>query len=976
MSSMDAHWRTSLQDDIRSSEAALQRLRGRQAKHEASRKLLAAAFDAPHVSPLGLPPHLPSSQAELADKFICLQSEVKNCMTELETERVVRADGVRDVQRHVSIQVGELKAMFQQLKRENEYLTETVRLLERRLASSAAVAPSGRADVAIAVEAGDAAATAAASAPAGLVKRVEELESTVTRQRRLLEDRQTRLDGVLREMVGVRVDAGIERVRSVARETARDSVEDLLRLRLAAVQGMFNGELQKVMQSSGVTAEVATATERLFHKLEEDLLRRVQEVSTAVEVVSQGSQKHASALGDVERRLTQKLTALEREVEASRREMREGIAQNAQAAEERAAAARLALESAVAERIAEARQGTANREEIVAAVTAAEGRLEQQCAAVRNRLAAALRAHDADAERHHKQVTQLEERLNGLQDATEEVQREVARVDQLAAGAKGEVEKCGQRIREALVAGEEARAVANDFAACAQKAEDAVREGLVRTNVDLQRLTHEHERSTVQVRQLSEKLIAAEAHQAAARAVLDELTNTCQTTVTPLAARLDAVHRTVQEVCLPKLEETSQAVAELQKRQEQLPADISSLAKTNARQFSDLRREISSGMQSVEERVLQAVREAQQESSTAVTGLRTRVDSLKASVKAHDECFAAKNALDTLSGELTERVLAVEGRVDAVARQLREDAKASPAASVPAVTAPPHEETEREMEKLRRLVEDTQRNTASVREDWEQQIRASMQEDVEGVRRLLHRLREDTASQMQKLRAMLGEEAEDRSQRVEAATQGETQRLRTQIDCLREALGPRRLVSAICDDEELLREVAEALRGVFAPCSETADAMARVKQKVQQAEQRLGELDARCDTHARESTQRMEKCESSQRHHADRLAALESQAVTAAEVCRRGREEGFKDCKREVDLLSMQFDERAAALQSASAELELQTRSMLFTLRELKEEQAALRKEVAMRAADPTKDDDDDDVTTMSTTRRRRGSRR
>ncbi|RNF01025.1 ER to golgi family vesicle transport protein [Trypanosoma rangeli] len=972
MGSVGANWRTTLQDDIGASEAALQRLRGRQTNRETARKQLLSAFNVPYVSSLDVPPHLPSPQGELADKVNCIQSQVKNFLTELETERTVRSDGVRELQRHVSIQVGELKAMFQQLKKENEYLTDTVRVLERRVTSNAATAPRGRVDVFVDADISGAAANPAS---AGLVKRVEELESTVTQQRRLLEDRQTRLDGVLREMVGVRVDSGMERVRSVARDVARDSVEDVLRLRLAAVQNMFNGELQKVMQTSGVTAEVANATERLFHQLEKDLLRRVQEIDAAVNAVSHNSRQHEAVLNDVERRIMQKVAVLEREVEASRRETRDGIAQNAQAGEERTAAIQLAFESAVAERITVACQSAAKKEDIVAAVTALEERLEQQCAAVRDGLTAAMRTHDTVAEVHHKRVTRLEERLNGIQDATEEVQRQIAHVDQLVTGATREAEKCRQRVREALTTSEEARAVASDFSICVQKAEDAAREGLARTGVELQRLTQEQERSAAQVRQLGEKLIAAEAHQAAMRVVLDELRGACTNTVPLLTARLDAVHRTVQEVCIPKLEETAQAVAEVQTRQEQLQANASSLAKTDARQLSDLRRELSSGMQSVEERVLQAVRETQQESSMAVSRLRTFVDGIKASVKAQDERFVTESALDTISGELTERVLALEDKVDVVVRQVREEAKTLPSstslASVPAVTASPHGEIEREVGNLRRLVEDTRRNAASQLVDMEQQIRASMQEEVEGVKQLLHRLREDSLSQMQKLRAMLSEEAGDQSRRIEEAAQRETQRLRTQIDRLREALGPRSLVSALRDDEELLSEVAEALRCVFAQSSDTTEAIASVKKRIQHVEQSLGELDVRCYAHTHESAQRMQKYESSQCHHADRLTLLESKEETVVEMGKRWREEVCKDCKRELELFSMQFDERAAALQGASAELELQTRSMLFALRELKEEQAALRQEVAatadaqqqpvVRPTDTAKDDEGED---------------
>ncbi|EKF26975.1 hypothetical protein MOQ_009314 [Trypanosoma cruzi marinkellei] len=952
MNSAGGNWRTTLQEKIRSSEEALHRLNERQANHENARKFLSSAFDTPHVSALDVPPRFISSQAELEDKVNRLQSQVKNCLTELETEQAVRSDGIRDVQRHLSIEMGEMRAMFQQLKRENEYLTETVRLLEKRLLSTSTFAPTGRAQASVDVHTPTLSTTAAVvpSSSSDLVKRVEELESAVTRQKRLLEDRQTRLDGVLREMVGVKIDSGMERMRSVAREAARDSMEDLLRIRFAAVQSMFNGELQKVMESSGFTAEVAHATERLFHQMEKDVLRRVDELDSAVGAISHGSQQQEKVLNDMESRIVQKVTMLERELEASRREMRDGIAKNAQAGEERTAAIQLALESTVAERIAVACRGAAKKDDVVAAVTASQERVEQQCNAICDRLTATVRAHDTAAEKYRKGVAQLEKRLDGLQDATEEMQHQIVHVDQLATSAKGDVEKWGQRLREALTASEEARAVAKESATCAQKAEDETREGLARIGVELQKLSHEHERNTAQIRQLNEKVAAAEAHHAATRVTLDELSSQCMSTLPPLSAKVDAVHRTVQDMCVVKIEENSQAVTELRTLHEQLQTNASSMAKTDARQFSDLRREFFVGMQSVEERVLQAVHDTQQESSTGITGLRALIDRLQASVKAHDERFASKNALDVISEELTERIVELEGKLDTMTRQVAQDAKkfSSPSSpSEPLVSALTYEKLAREVENLRRRVDDVQRNAVNGREDVEHQMRASMQEEVDRFKQLLHRLREDTASQMQKLRLMLGEEVENRSQQVEEASQREIQRLQMQMDRLREILGPRRLVSAILDEKELLNEVVEALQSTFALRKDTDDSIARVKLRVQQAEQHLHELEARCGTHGNAFTQQMESYESSQRLHDERLASLESQQETVVETSKRWHEESRKGHKREMEQLTVQFDERLKALQSATVAVELQTHSMLSTLQNVQEEQVALQREVA-----------------------------
>lgn len=972
MCSMSGNWRASIQEKIRTSEETLRRVCEQQSSHNAARKAaFASTFGAsPKVLP-DVPPSLPASSSQLEDKVHCLQSQVRNCLTELETEKAVRCDCIQDARQRIEISVGELKAMFQQLRKENQYLTDTVQMLEKRLISNSSPVPSGRASISMDARSGSIPYGATAAISSDLVKRVEELESTVTRQRRMIEDRQTRLDGVLREMVNVKINTEVERMRSVARDAARESVEDLVRLRLTAMQEMFNDELQRVMRSSGVSSEVAQTTERLFRQMEHDVQRRVQELSSAVNVVSGGVRQHEAALAAMEDRVMEKVAAMGRELGAARREMRDEAAKGAQASDARAAATQLATESAVGALVAAACEGVARKEDVATAVAESHDRLERQCTAISDRLAAAKRAQDVAAAEHRKRAEELEERLGGLQDAAEEIRQQIAHVNQFVTGAKTEMEQWKLRMRDALTASEEARALAQESAACAQRTEDATREGFSRSGVELQRLAQEQTAASTQIRQLSEKMTAAEARQASVQVTVNELSERMTNTLPPLSAKLGSVQRTLQDVCMPKTEELAQSTRELQALCEQLQANVSSTTKTDARQFSDIRRELCTGMQAVEDRVLQAMHEWQQESSMTVGGVKTIVDGIRTTVKTHEKLFARKDAMDAMEEGIAERLLLVEGKLDTALVKVgkKEQTPAPAPVSVSRMTSEVQEDMERQLGELRNSIDAVRQNAVRQWSDMQKHMDTKMQDDVERVTQTLHRMRDENSLQMQKLRAQLSEEAEDRCRRVEEAAKSDVHHLQTRMESLRDALEPKRLVFAVCDDEELRDELAGAMQGVFALRSDTANFMARVKEKFHQFEQRIDELHAVLGTREREIERRLQACELAQGSHAEYLASLESQLGTVSKSNEGWRDESHRDCKKEMDLLLAHFDECVDAVRGAAAEAELQTRTMQFGLQKIREEQTALRKEVALSqaaqqasamAVDPHSDRDQD----------------
>ncbi|CAG9574168.1 conserved hypothetical protein [Leishmania major strain Friedlin] len=278
-----------------------------------------------------------------------VHAQVRGALLELELEKAKRADSVRALAHRTTAELSEMRSLITRLQTENEALTKSVRALEGRLGyggksdcqhksveSSAATAADGATSISVsgAFARPTHDATMPAGAAASLAARVEALEAGLARQQQQAEDRQTHVASVLRELVKAEVGSEVSQVRALARETARDSAENLLKLRLSALQSSTQADLQKALHIASASETVAQhaqqqcreAEQRLsshIHKLQAQLSEWQRTYSSdasgsAAVAALVSSQQEQERIATVDRRIAEQLRGVQRQLQEYR----------------------------------------------------------------------------------------------------------------------------------------------------------------------------------------------------------------------------------------------------------------------------------------------------------------------------------------------------------------------------------------------------------------------------------------------------------------------------------------------------------------------------------------------------------------------------------------------------------------------------------------------------------------------------------
>jgi chromosome segregation ATPase len=210
---------------------------------------------------------------------------------QLEIERTKREDADRLLREEATVQFAEMREAIRGLNRENSSLREWIAEIRRstvrggidplqQQGPNSFLASMSRADN-VSHNAGSRHPTSGGTglAPRGaslhndfametLSNRVEELEVLGARHQRIIDDRHTRLENAVSEFCSAHIATEMERLRSTARETARGSVDELLKERVETLTASWAdayGELQQqVTQLSQRTRDaVAAVNERV-----------------------------------------------------------------------------------------------------------------------------------------------------------------------------------------------------------------------------------------------------------------------------------------------------------------------------------------------------------------------------------------------------------------------------------------------------------------------------------------------------------------------------------------------------------------------------------------------------------------------------------------------------------------------------------------------------------------------------------------
>lgn len=823
-------------------------------------------WDSGHLSGPSAAPS-PSSVRELADAFRVLQAQLRGVTVELELERTVRADGLRELAGRHAREVRQLTEIAKQLRDDNAFLKDSVRALEIHGAFGRGGSPAlGRSNL-------DGARSTFLShlttcpdgggSPADdrVRQRLAELEEKILRQQRLLDERGGRVDALLRELVDAKVGAEVERMRGIAREAAREATEDLVKARLAAVQSLFHDELRAVLQRAGVTEEISQTTERLFRQHEREWGGRFEALQAVVAALEKAAAAQAEAndgvggrLAELERRAESGQAAAEAGLAAARQEAQEQHLRLTQSSAARLESTRVELLAAVARAAQEqtARDGILGgqareaemRRVVEGSVAPVESRLESVAAAARtlreggDELRAAVQ----------RLAAALDEETTRRRDEAAEVQRALTARSAAAEKQRADLAACQSQLRAVAVATEDAAGAGAESLALGRRLQERYADEVVKLDAQVRRLTQGQDAAkerlqsaTADREALAERVGEVEASVRGVEAALPRA-------VQPLAAKVDSLQKTMNATCLPGLDAVQDGLAAATALAQQVGDARASHDRQAAQQLSALRAELEAGSRERAAQLRREGEERQARQEAALGAAAATVAALQHSVTA--SCADATATAQELGG----RLAALEARSAApapVAATHESSAVAATAARAPAerpagdsvaaveaatamiaaqrewVTARLDGADERQQERLRH-------EAVALRDEREAGERKAAAHTAQALA--------DVTAHLAHVEAAARDGTEALDGRLAAAEEHAAGLVRASHDRLRELLAPTRLAGALAADEPALSQLAAALQDRLGSSPESRGAAAESRAALRAVDQRLAQL--------------------------------------------------------------------------------------------------------------------------------------
>ena len=283
-------WRAGVQNALRATEANLMR-----ATHNGGLSNDAAAGaasggvsgknhqQADHASLAGAAGLL----RQLGESMNALRAQTRSHAAELDLERTVREDSVKELSRRMGHEMAEMREIVKQLRNDNADLRKAVFDLERR--------PAARSTAHTGIIESPAAESGTAShyqsSHSALLPRVADLEAAVSRHQTAIADRARRHDALIQDMINAKIDHEVEKIRSIAREAARDSTEDLVKLRIQSIQSMFAAEIERAAGTYQQAAEMASGVEQVMKEDHAERSRQFAAVNQRISQAMEGREK-------------------------------------------------------------------------------------------------------------------------------------------------------------------------------------------------------------------------------------------------------------------------------------------------------------------------------------------------------------------------------------------------------------------------------------------------------------------------------------------------------------------------------------------------------------------------------------------------------------------------------------------------------------------------------------------------------------
>lgn len=908
---MDTHWKGAIEKTLRSTEATLRRLQERQAHYNVAKMKVEEALGDSRVPPsharraegqhiytepasfhsamnsdFAIPPPLPASYnigvqqmsphtpepinhsaltgpsvsatvKEMYEANQVLTYRVKSLAAELELERTVRTDSMREFATHHANQVGELQSLLQQMRDEYTSLRSSVKSLE----SQSFWHPSGAEDsinrrnntttalweAKSALLNNSLESASAVAAAASLSQRVADLEANVARQQRLLENRQLRLDDILRDLVSAKVDVEVERVRSIARESAGDQIER----RLSAVQSSLSQELHSAVERAVAAEEVSREGERTARRMEKEVMRQcesleddVRSLRTAVAAVQ------PQGWADTVAGLKESADTLERQLRTCQLEMQQSSLCLTQSVNAKMEATRVEVLSATTRLVEDFhhRMGAVRQADVSRLIEAAVEPLHVEV----RRLQQTARGHQQSLDTWQmdgsSRLTDVENSTTRLREQSQSL-REASTAQQITVeNLKTAVDQMCIQLRQCTKTVEDAQRTATDVAAASRAVTAAQTEFIAKTEAQLGGVKLSIESYDGHLRSAASARAGVEARLAMTESSVTALETSIPRALHPVTAKVEALSSTLNESVLPKIDTLQNALQSVSTRYQVVQESKAFQDKLVAQQLSDFMQESDTRLRNTEHLLrrerdeLQAGLEGQLEAQTKkLVSIGKTVATLQAAQDAleggNERTEAKLRNLEDRMGirqhhhdDTSERAPPVGSTPPAT---VCPSADASPVATLPVEVAQQEDEgsmsTKLEAvvtadvkgldvlearlslleEEMRRVVEDLERTRATS----EVQARQHSQ--------LLHQKLSDIGAQLKWQDTALRDQLSMASERMDELAAHQTSSLQANTDRMKELMAPVRLVNAIATTEPALMQLAASVQ----PHLDTVDAL-------------------------------------------------------------------------------------------------------------------------------------------------------
>ncbi|CUF51396.1 Hypothetical protein, putative, partial [Bodo saltans] len=236
---------------------------------------------------------LPPAQQYHPDSLRVLASE-------LGLERQIREDTIRELSRRTSHEVAELREQIRQLRDENQSMKLSVQGLDGLVRRQRTASPSYALDVG-----GELGGMMSSPGRGGdgssiaLLPRVADLEAVVQRQQRLIEERGLRWDQSIADAINTRVDGEVEKMRTVARESARDATDAYVALRTDAMKEMFESHIKQAETGYQKASEAARTVDAMLQNSRRQTEGQLARLEERVDSALQGKDQWLRVSSDV-----------------------------------------------------------------------------------------------------------------------------------------------------------------------------------------------------------------------------------------------------------------------------------------------------------------------------------------------------------------------------------------------------------------------------------------------------------------------------------------------------------------------------------------------------------------------------------------------------------------------------------------------------------------------------------------------------